>query len=252
MAGGRPNSPWRPRRSRRARTHRQYGGGGLPAELRRVCAIGHGHVEPMRCVAPRATEPRSSAHPWSSRSPGRLPGEPCLARKGGSSWPRTPQHRLRPRSQSAGRVLTSPGWPTRGFWLAGAALRRIVGPDYSVRQQLPLALNDLDEPEPDAAVVVDEHPTTAVLVVKISDATLAFDAGRAPTDELLWPGRSKARSHAGGPSRRTGVRDRSGIQSAAIGPRARDGARNAACPWWRRLPRSHSILPTVTLFGARE
>ncbi|MCC6626455.1 MAG: Uma2 family endonuclease [Chloroflexi bacterium] len=67
----------------------------------------------------------------------------------------------------------------------GAALRRIVGPDYSVRQQLPLALNDFDEPEPDTAVVVgepddyvDEHPTTAALVVEISDTTLAFDRGR--------------------------------------------------------------------------
>ena len=53
---------------------------------------------------------------------------------------------------------------------------------YDVRGQLPLALGTHDQPMPDVAVVVGtaddyihDHPTTAVLVVEISDTTLRFD-----------------------------------------------------------------------------
>jgi Uma2 family endonuclease len=51
-----------------------------------------------------------------------------------------------------------------------------------VRIQLPLALGDDSEPEPDIAVVSgsirdyrDAHPESALLVIEISDSTLAFD-----------------------------------------------------------------------------
>lgn len=54
-----------------------------------------------------------------------------------------------------------------------------------VRAQLPLALGTESEPEPDAAVVDgtardyrDRHPTTARLVVEVSDTSLAYDRGR--------------------------------------------------------------------------
>ena len=53
---------------------------------------------------------------------------------------------------------------------------------------MPLALDETSEPEPDIAVVVgvprdyrDAHPTTAVLVVEVSDATLALDRQRKKT-----------------------------------------------------------------------
>jgi Uma2 family endonuclease len=51
---------------------------------------------------------------------------------------------------------------------------------FRVRIQLPLALSDDSEPEPDVAVVApgdyeDEHPTSARLVIEISDSTLKRD-----------------------------------------------------------------------------
>jgi Uma2 family endonuclease len=50
---------------------------------------------------------------------------------------------------------------------------------------MPLALDDFSEPEPDIAVVTgstrdyrDAHPTGAMLLVEVSDATLRFDRRR--------------------------------------------------------------------------
>ena len=66
--------------------------------------------------------------------------------------------------------------------LANEALRRVLGPDMFIRVQLPLAMGDDSEPEPDITVVGgsirdyrDAHPESAVLVIEISDSTLAFD-----------------------------------------------------------------------------
>jgi Uma2 family endonuclease len=55
-----------------------------------------------------------------------------------------------------------------------------------VRVQLPLALGEHAEPEPDLAVVPwaehDEgHPTSALLVVEVADSSLAIDRGRKAT-----------------------------------------------------------------------
>ena len=65
------------------------------------------------------------------------------------------------------------------------ALRAAFGPGFHVRSQRPLSLGPDSEPEPDAAVVrgtlrdyVDAHPTMAVLIVEVSDTTLAFDRER--------------------------------------------------------------------------
>ena len=62
------------------------------------------------------------------------------------------------------------------------ALRPIFGEGFDLRTQLPLALGERSMPEPDLAVVTgsfedyeDAHPTTAVLVIEISDSTLAQD-----------------------------------------------------------------------------
>lgn len=65
------------------------------------------------------------------------------------------------------------------------ALGTAFGPGYWVRSQGPLDLNMASEPEPDVAVVLGDwndypgHPTAvdAVLVVEVSDRTLAYDTG---------------------------------------------------------------------------
>jgi Uma2 family endonuclease len=69
--------------------------------------------------------------------------------------------------------------------LAEAALRSAFGAGYYVRVQMPLALGDDSEPEPDVAVVLGspreylaEHPRTALLVVEVADASLRHDRGR--------------------------------------------------------------------------
>lgn len=66
------------------------------------------------------------------------------------------------------------------------ALRRVFGPGWDVRPQLPVALDDVSEPEPDAAVVPgsyrdyrDAHPSRPVLVVEVADLTLAIDRRKA-------------------------------------------------------------------------
>jgi Uma2 family endonuclease len=62
-----------------------------------------------------------------------------------------------------------------------ALLVRVAGDRFAVRPQLPLTLRD-SEPEPDLAVVrtedaasLDDHPTSALLVVETSSASLAHD-----------------------------------------------------------------------------
>jgi len=54
-----------------------------------------------------------------------------------------------------------------------------------IRVQLPIALSDDSEPEPDVAVVVGaledyetQHPSTAVLIGEVADSTLRFDQTR--------------------------------------------------------------------------
>jgi Uma2 family endonuclease len=61
-------------------------------------------------------------------------------------------------------------------------LRAAFADSYHVRPQLPLALGSHSQPEPDLAVVPGHqrdyrttHPTTAVLVLEISDSSLALD-----------------------------------------------------------------------------
>lgn len=77
--------------------------------------------------------------------------------------------------------------PQRSFhatalYLVEEVLRGIFKDGYIVRNQMPLALDDHSEPEPDVAVVpgkardyTQAHPTTAVLVVEVADATLRLD-----------------------------------------------------------------------------
>jgi len=66
--------------------------------------------------------------------------------------------------------------------LAEESLRTVFGAGYTIRPQLPLALDPYSEPEPDIAVVpgsardyVAGHPAGALLVVEIADSSLTYD-----------------------------------------------------------------------------
>lgn len=65
--------------------------------------------------------------------------------------------------------------------LVDQALRVVFQPGFWIRIQLPIRLNNFSEPEPDLVVVsgsprdFKEHPTTALLVVEVSDTTLQTD-----------------------------------------------------------------------------
>lgn len=68
--------------------------------------------------------------------------------------------------------------------LAEDALRAAFGKGFEVRPQLPLALGEMSEPEPDLAVVPgaprdyrEGHPSTALLVVEVAESSLSFDYG---------------------------------------------------------------------------
>jgi Uma2 family endonuclease len=68
---------------------------------------------------------------------------------------------------------------------ATAALQRVFGTGYLVRMQGPLDLGQATEPEPDICVVAGcredfehAHPTSALLVLEISDTTLHYDRRR--------------------------------------------------------------------------
>lgn len=61
-------------------------------------------------------------------------------------------------------------------------LSRRLSEHLGVRQALPFAATDLSEPEPDLAVVRldrprDRHPSSAVLIIEISDSSLRKDLG---------------------------------------------------------------------------
>ncbi len=69
-----------------------------------------------------------------------------------------------------------------GIRLVEEALRLAFPTGHDIRVQGPLALGSSSQPEPDVAVVTGSmrdyarhHPTTAVLIVEISDSTLRYD-----------------------------------------------------------------------------
>lgn len=66
--------------------------------------------------------------------------------------------------------------------LADSALRAALGPGWRVRVQLPVALDDESEPEPDLTVVAgdprdgrQQHPSRPALVIEVAQSTLLFD-----------------------------------------------------------------------------
>ncbi len=64
---------------------------------------------------------------------------------------------------------------------AAEMLRGVFGATAWVRMQLPLDLGPFSEPEPDLSVVsggradYTDHPTTALLIVEVSDTSLEYD-----------------------------------------------------------------------------
>ncbi len=69
-----------------------------------------------------------------------------------------------------------------GITLTADILRPLIPTDHHLRIQLPLALSNHDEPEPDVAIVPgspraysNAHPMTALLIVEVPDSSLALD-----------------------------------------------------------------------------
>jgi Uma2 family endonuclease len=69
----------------------------------------------------------------------------------------------------------------RAISLGLEAIQRALAPGWHVRVQLPIALDDESEPEPDLAVVSGgprdyaDHPSRPALVVEVADSRLALD-----------------------------------------------------------------------------
>src|SRR5262249_8990442 len=81
-------------------------------------------------------------------------------------------------------VMSPQGGPhVVALGLAEAALDAAFGTGFWARTRVPLLLGLATDPEPDVAVVPGgprdylDHPTTALLVVEVSDTTLAYDRG---------------------------------------------------------------------------
>jgi Uma2 family endonuclease len=88
-----------------------------------------------------------------------------------------------------GEVFEMPpqkNWHALGVSLTQDVLTALFGPNFWVRAQASLDLSPYSVPDPDIAVVPgsirqwiqEENPTTALLIVEVSDTTLAYDRGR--------------------------------------------------------------------------
>lgn len=74
---------------------------------------------------------------------------------------------------------------TKAVLKLGQWLRRVYEPQDTVREEKPLNVGHSSDPEPDLAVVegtidrYSDHPTTAMLVVEVSDSSLSLDRQKA-------------------------------------------------------------------------
>jgi Uma2 family endonuclease len=84
-------------------------------------------------------------------------------------------------------MVLSPQRPSHTYTTDHAAeiLRNSGWPNVWVRMQLPIDLSPYSEPEPDVSVVAGRpedykvaHPSTALLIVEVSDSTLLYDQTR--------------------------------------------------------------------------
>ncbi|HSV13272.1 MAG TPA: Uma2 family endonuclease [Tepidisphaeraceae bacterium] len=88
-----------------------------------------------------------------------------------------------------GRIIQMPpqGLPhTTGVELVDRAVRKAFLDGYRFRIQMPFRAADGSDPEPDVAIVkgdprdpADGHPTSAALIVEVSDTTLCHDRRKA-------------------------------------------------------------------------
>jgi Uma2 family endonuclease len=85
-----------------------------------------------------------------------------------------------------GEIIEMPAqknWHALGIGFTDNVLRAAFGPNFWVRIQMSLDLSPLSVPDPDLAVVAGaigthrtvNNPTTALLVVEVSETTLAYD-----------------------------------------------------------------------------
>jgi Uma2 family endonuclease len=88
-----------------------------------------------------------------------------------------------------GEILEMPPQSNEHAWLIDAILKVLesaVGPNYWVRVQMPVELSPHSAPNPDLAIVPGSRaswwgkatPTTALLVVEVSDSTIGIDRRR--------------------------------------------------------------------------
>jgi Uma2 family endonuclease len=84
-------------------------------------------------------------------------------------------------------MVLSPQGPPHSYFTDQVAriLRASAWPQVWIRMQLPIDFGPYSEPEPDVSVVAGTpkdykagHPISALLVVEVSDSTLAYDRGR--------------------------------------------------------------------------
>lgn len=96
-----------------------------------------------------------------------------------------PEDRLELLDGEIFQMTPQSAWHATTVLRAQKILFRIFEQGYEVRTQLPLAIDEHALPEPDLAVVEgtlddyqEAHPTTAVLVIEVSDSSLAYDKER--------------------------------------------------------------------------
>lgn len=118
-------------------------------------------------------------------------------------------------------------------------LQRIVPAGWIVRCQLPIALDDDSEPEPDLAIVAGDHtdylidlPTRPALIIEVAESSLTFD-----------------RRHKSSLYARGGVED---YWIVSVAERTvevhRDPIRDATAPyWWRYRSVEHFTTPAVVV-----
>jgi Uma2 family endonuclease len=128
---------------------------------------------------------KNPAAPPSGLAPPALPGPPRFTRDEYMQLSEHPVIANRRIQLIGGELVEMPGQKNSG----GSAITRLqrlldaaFGPGYWVRNQLTLDLSPYGVPDPDLAVVVgdpdnptDDNPTTALLVVEVSDSTLSYD-----------------------------------------------------------------------------